>query len=111
MVVQPSTQRCSECGFVKQGEDKITLQGNKKHHTKHNEYICYNCGSILDRDENAAINILKEGLKILSRNTVGSAGDDKSSKPADTGLKTNLEQESVIASGLTTRHAEKINCL
>ena len=55
----PSTQRCSECGFVKQGEDKITLQGNKKHHTKHNEYICYNCGSILDRDENAVYNLLQ----------------------------------------------------
>ena len=54
----PSTQRCSECGNVKTGEDKITLQGNKKHHTKHNEYICYNCGSILDRDENAVANLL-----------------------------------------------------
>lgn len=55
----PSTQRCSECGNIKQGEDKITLQGNKKHHTKHNEYVCYNCGSILDRDENAVQNLLQ----------------------------------------------------
>lgn len=55
----PSTQRCSECGNIKQGEDKITLQGNKKHHTKHNEYLCYNCGSILDRDENAVQNLLQ----------------------------------------------------
>lgn len=54
----PSTQRCSECGFVKQAEDKITLSGNKKHHTRHNEYVCYNCGSILDRDENAVANLL-----------------------------------------------------
>lgn len=55
----PSTQRCSECGNIKTGEDKITLQGNKKHHTRHNEYICYNCGSILDRDENAVQNLLQ----------------------------------------------------
>ena len=55
----PSTQRCSECGNVKTGEDRITLQGNKKHHTKHNEYICYNCGAILDRDENAVQNLLQ----------------------------------------------------
>lgn len=55
----PSTQRCSECGNIKQGEDKITLQGNKKHHTKHNEYVCYNCGAILDRDENAVKNLLQ----------------------------------------------------
>ena len=55
----PSTQRCSECGNVKQGDDRITLKGNKKHHTKHNEYVCYNCGSILDRDENAVQNLLQ----------------------------------------------------
>ena len=55
----PSTQRCSECGNIKQGDDRITLQGNKKHHTKHNEYICYNCGAILDRDENAVQNLLQ----------------------------------------------------
>lgn len=55
----PSTQRCSECGNVKHGDDKITLSGNAKHHTKHNEYVCYNCGSILDRDENAVQNLLQ----------------------------------------------------
>lgn len=55
----PSTQRCSECGYIKTGEDKVTLAGNKKHHTKHNEYVCYNCGIILDRDENAVQNLLQ----------------------------------------------------
>ena len=55
----PSTQRCSECGFIKTGEDKITLQGNKKHRTRHNEYVCYNCGTILDRDSNAVQNLLQ----------------------------------------------------
>lgn len=54
----PSTQRCSECGFVKTKEDKITLQGNRKHNTKHNEYVCYNCGAIMDRDVNAVMNLL-----------------------------------------------------
>ena len=55
----PSTQRCSECGNIKQGDDKITLAGNKKHHTRHNEYTCYNCGTILDRDENAVQNLVQ----------------------------------------------------
>ena len=54
----PSTQRCSVCGHVKRGDDKITLAGNKKHHTKHEEYICYECGAIMDRDENAVANLL-----------------------------------------------------
>ena len=54
----PSTQRCSNCGNVKTGEEKAGLDGNKKHGTKHNEYICYECGAIMDRDENAVKNLL-----------------------------------------------------
>ena len=54
----PSTQRCSECGYIKTGEDKVSLDGNRKHGTKHNEYICYECGAIMDRDENAVMNLL-----------------------------------------------------
>ncbi|UOC05479.1 RNA-guided endonuclease InsQ/TnpB family protein [Lactobacillus johnsonii] len=54
----PSTQRCAKCGYVKKGEEKITLQGNKKHGTKHNEYVCYECGYSNDRDENAVLNLL-----------------------------------------------------
>ena len=54
----PSTQRCSTCGFVKTGDDKITLYGNIKHGTHHNEYICYQCGYKGDRDHNAVLNLL-----------------------------------------------------
>lgn len=54
----PSTQRCSHCGFVKTGEDKITLEGNKKYETKHHEYVCYACGFTADRDYNAVLNLL-----------------------------------------------------
>lgn len=54
----PSTQRCSNCGHIKTGDDKITLKGNHKHHTKHNEYICYECGAVMDRDQNAVYNLL-----------------------------------------------------
>lgn len=54
----PSTQRCSDCGHIKTGDDKITLQGNAKHGTKHNEYICYQCGAVKDRDYNAVLNLL-----------------------------------------------------
>lgn len=54
----PSTQRCSQCEHVKTGDEKITLSGNKKHGTKHNEYICYECGFEADRDKNAVLNLL-----------------------------------------------------
>ena len=56
----PSTQRCPYCGNIKTGDDKITLYGNKKHHTLHNQYICYNpaCSHYLqvqDRDYSAVM--------------------------------------------------------
>ena len=54
----PSTQRCSSCGHVKTGDEKITLSGNAKHGTKHHEYVCYKCGHKDDRDHNAVINLL-----------------------------------------------------
>lgn len=54
----PSTQRCSVCGFVKTGDDKITLNGNLKHNTRRTEYICYRCGYEGDRDHNAVLNLL-----------------------------------------------------
>lgn len=54
----PSTQRCSNCGHVKTGDEKITLSGNQKHGTKHHEYVCYECGYEDDRDYNAVLNLL-----------------------------------------------------
>ncbi len=93
----PSSKLCHCCGFKYKG---LKLEERF--------WTCPQCGTYLDRDENAAINILQEGLRILSRNTDGRSGKDKSFKPVDTGLNTNLEQESVIASGKTTCHAEKI---
>ena len=54
----PSTQRCSSCGFIKTGDDKITLSGNLKHGTRHHEYICYRCGYRDNRDHNAVLNLL-----------------------------------------------------
>jgi putative transposase len=96
----PSSKLCHCCGFKYKG---LKLEERF--------WTCPRCCTYLDRDENAAINILNEGLRILSRNTVGSAESDKSLKPVDTGLKTNLEQESVIASGSTTCHAGKSSAL
>lgn len=54
----PSTQRCSDCGHIKTGDEKITLSGNAKHGTKHHEYVCYRCGYEDDRDRNAVLNLL-----------------------------------------------------
>lgn len=48
----PSTQICSKCGH----SHKLTL--------KERTYTCSECGNSLDRDHNAAINILTEALRI-----------------------------------------------
>lgn len=51
----PSSQLCSNCG-------------NKSSQTKDlscRTYVCPKCGMIMDRDYNASINILNEGLRIL----------------------------------------------
>ena len=90
----PSSKICHCCGFKYKG---LKLEERF--------WTCPNCGTYLDRDENAAINILQEGLRILSGNTVGSAGNDKSLKPIDTGKVTYLEQEPVIANNKIICHA------
>ena len=52
----PSTQRCSSCGYVKTGDEKLGLSGDK-YGNAHNEYKCYSCGEILERDDNAVENL------------------------------------------------------
>jgi len=49
----PSSKTCSDCGFI---THELKLSDR--------EWICPDCGITHDRDNNAAINIEKEGLKI-----------------------------------------------
>lgn len=92
----PSSKLCHCCGFKYKG-----LKLDERFWT------CPECGTYLDRDENAAINILNEGLNILSRDTDGRSGDDKSSKPVDTVSISLLEQEPVIANNKIICHTGK----
>ena len=59
----PSTQICNSCGF-----QNTSLKGLKG--LKVREWICLKCGEVHDRDFNASINILKEGLRILNPRNV-----------------------------------------
>ena len=53
----PSTQTCSKCSYVKTGDEKLFLWGDK-YGNDHNTYVCYNCGTIQDRTENAILNLV-----------------------------------------------------
>ena len=52
----PSTQTCSECGHIKTGDEKLFLWGDK-YGNDHDTYVCYHCGTIQDRTENAILNL------------------------------------------------------
>ena len=50
----PSSRKCHVCGYV-----------NKELTLKDRQWLCPECGTDLDRDINAAINIRNEGLQTL----------------------------------------------
>lgn len=74
----PSTQTCSCCGAI--NKEYAGLENTSKR-----VFVCNECGLVMDRDTNAATNILNEGLRILS--------DNKESKK-NKKLKTDSEKKS-----------------
>lgn len=56
----PSSKKCNHCGHI----NKLKLQDRN--------FACENCKRLIDRDQNAALNILLEGLK--TQTTVGTTG-------------------------------------
>ena len=50
----PSSKRCNHCGYIYK---ELTL--------KDRQWVCPECGSLIDRDYNAALNILEEEERII----------------------------------------------
>ena len=56
----PSSRKCSNCGYVR---EKLALAKRS--------WICPECGVVLDRDVNAAINIRNRGSQLPVVETTG----------------------------------------
>ena len=69
----PSSKLCHSCGHI---NDKLTLADRT--------WTCSYCGAKLDRDENAALNIERQALKMLGRS--GFADQLKNGRGADVRL-------------------------
>ena len=54
----PSSKMCHNCGYV-----------NKELRLSDRQWICPVCGEVIERDYNAALNILDEGLRIIGCST------------------------------------------
>ncbi|PZW28033.1 putative transposase [Thermosporothrix hazakensis] len=57
-----TSQKCSDCGTIVKKSLSVRT------------HVCTGCGIILDRDHNAALNILHEALQSVSNGTVGHTG-------------------------------------
>ena len=77
----PSSKSCSECHYI---NDNLTL--------KDREWSCPSCGTNHDRDINAAKNILKQGINILSGS--GTESDIKQKPVEALRLRKSMKQES-----------------
>lgn len=51
----PSSKTCNHCGYV-----------NKKLKLSDRQWVCSDCGEIIERDYNAALNIRDEGIRLIS---------------------------------------------
>ena len=72
----PSSKTCSSCGNIKEG---LELSDRK--------YICYSCGHVMDRDENASINIRKKGIDVFFKTKIPITLVDNRGTHGDSSLK------------------------
>ena len=70
----PSSKTCNYCGYINQ---------SLKLHQR--TWVCNQCNITIDRDYNAALNILKQGLSLISSTAVGTTVESLRSCPVPIG--------------------------
>lgn len=65
----PSSKRCNHCGYINKG---LTL--------KDRQWVCPECGEVIERDYNAALNIVEDGKRMI-RERIGLSSSEY--KPVD----------------------------
>jgi transposase len=76
----PSSKMCNKCNYIK---DDLTL--------KDREWTCPSCNTHHNRDLNASLNILNQGLKILSGSWIESDIKQKQGESSSVEEAMNLE--------------------
>jgi putative transposase len=84
----PSSKTCSGCGWIDEDLDLSVRT-----------FVCETCGLVIDRDLNAAINILNEALK-----TTGSFSGSHACGQSSSGLVTGSSETALGETGTTHQH-------
>jgi putative transposase len=79
----PSSKTCSACGWIDEDQD-----------LSDRVFVCEDCGSVLDRDENAARNILHEALR-----TTGSFSESHAYGQSSAGLVSGSGEPALVEVG------------
>ena len=90
----PSSKTCNHCGYI-----------NKELKLSDRRWTCPHCGHVIERDYNAALNILDEGMKIIGRSTPESKLVENPTVDEPTG------DSSLKSSGSVKQEANKAQCL
>ncbi len=75
----PSSKTCSDCGWIDSDQD-----------LSDRTFICQNCGLVIDRDHNAAINLLNEALRCTESSSGTYAHGERSAGSLETASETPL---------------------
>ena len=93
---EPSSQICSKCGH----RQKMPLDVRT--------YVCPECGQVIDRDLNAAINIRNFALRNIFKNTDGTSGINACGDGSSGKCGANRVCETAVIEARKSKHCKKL---